>query len=155
MKLKCLFVLSFFFALSCTVTEKPEFIKVKDVKIISANTKEIIIQTDLLFYNKNNVGGNIETKNINVLLDSIKVATMKTSLFKIPKESEFVVPLTTNIPYDKIFNDNKKNILGNLLNILTSKKMKVQFKGDVSYKLGAFNYDYPLDYSEEISFKIK
>lgn len=155
MKLKGLLVLSLFFVLSCTVTEKPEFINVNSVKIISANVKEIILQTDLQFLNKNSVGGKLQAKNIKIYVDSMEVGTMQTTMFDVPKKNEFTIPLKTTLSYNKVFNDKNQNVLGSIMNMVMRKKILVQFKGDIRYKLGAFHYDYPLDYTENIAIQIK
>lgn len=155
MKLKGLLVLSLFFVLSCTVTEKPEFINVNSVKIISANVKEIILQTDLQFLNKNSVGGKLQAKNIKIYVDSLEVGTMQTTMFDVPKKNEFTIPLKTTLSYNKVFNDKNQNVLGSIMNMVMRKKILVQFKGDIRYKLGAFHYDYPLDYTENIAIQIK
>ena len=154
MKLKSLVILVFFFTISCTVTEKPEFVKVKNIKIINANAKEITLQTDLLFLNKNSVGGNLQAKNIKVFVDSMQVAMMQSTLFNVPKKSEFTIPLKTTLPYDKVFKDNQQNLLGNIMNMIMRKKILVQFSGDVRYQVGNFHYDYPVSYSENISIQI-
>lgn len=155
MKLKSLIVLSFFLLLSCTVTEKPEFIKVAEIKIISASTKEITLQANLQFLNKNSVGGDLQAKNILVYIDSLEVATIESDLFKVPKKNKFIVPLVTTIPYDKVFKDKKQNLLGNIMNMIMSEKIVVKIKGDIRYKLGGFHYDYPLEYTENVAIKIK
>ncbi len=72
--------------LSCKVTEKPEFIKVESVKVIQANKKGIKVKTDLLFLNKNIVGGTLQANDIKVLLDSVEVATINSDSFKVPKK---------------------------------------------------------------------
>ena len=72
--------------------------------------------------------------------------------FDVPAQDEFTVPVEFEFPYDKIFQD-KENVLLNVLNTLSDKKIKVLYKGTITYKLNVFSYDYPLDYSQEISLK--
>ena len=148
-KIILLFAISIFL-FSCKVSERPEFIKVNSVKLINASHKSFTIQANLQFENKNSVGGTLQAKDIHVFIDNIDVATINTELFKVPKKSEFELPLQTTIPFDKIYKDNKEGILNNVLNILSSKKVMIDYKGDVRYELGAFHYNYPVDCKQEI-----
>ncbi len=155
MKLRSLIVVSLFFVLSCKVTEKPEFINIDGLKIKHSTAKEVEIQANAHFLNKNSIGGKLEINAIKVFIDSMFIATIDSKTFDVPKEEIFIIPLTVKIPYNKIFKKNKKNLLGNIVNMLLRKKILVQFKGDIRYKLGAFHYDYELDYTENLSIQIK
>ncbi len=155
MKLRSLIVVSLFFILSCKVTEKPEFININGLKIKHSTAKEVEIQANAHFLNKNSVGGKLQINKIKVFVDSIFIATIDSKIFDVPKEEAFTIPLTVNIPYDKVFKNNKKDLLNNIMNMLLRKKILVQFKGGIRYKLGDFYYDYELDYTDNISIQIK
>ncbi len=146
-----LFIFLLFLSFGCTLSKKPEFIKVKNIKIVSVNYNKIEIKTDVLFKNKNNVGGTLQAKNIRVFVDSIDVAIVKTEVFKVPKKSEFVLPLIVEIPYKKIYKDSKQNLLTNIMNIVKRKKILIQYKGRIRYSLGKIHYDYPLDYTQKVA----
>lgn len=151
MKLRSLIVVSLFFVLSCKVTEKPEFINIDGLKVTHSTAKEIKIQADAYFLNKNSVGGKLQINTVKVFVDSMFVATIDSKVFDVPKKETFTIPLTIKLSYDKVFKNNKKNLLGNILNMLLRKNILVQFKGDIRYKLGSFHYDYDLDYTENLS----
>jgi len=148
-KVVLLFVLSVTL-LSCEVTEKPEFIKVNSVEIIDTSLSNFTMLAKLQFKNKNSIGGTLQANDIHVFVDSINVATINSELFDIPKKSEFELPLEATIPFSKVYENNKKDLLSNIINIISSKKVSILYKGEVRYKLGAFSYDYPLNYSQEI-----
>lgn len=150
MKLKFVLIIQLIFFVSCTVTEKPEFVKLDAIKIKHSSTKTITIVTSAHFFNKNSVGGKLQLNAINVFIDSIAVAKVNSEVFEVPKKEKFTIPLTVEIPYDKVFKKNKNSILNNVLNVLTRKKILIQYKGDIRYKLGKFSYDYPLDYSNKV-----
>lgn len=139
--------------LGCKVTEKPELLKVDSVKVIQANKKGIKIKTDILFLNKNNIGGTLQAKDIRVLIDSIDVANIKTTPFKVPKKDTFILPLIVTVPYDKVFNDNKQNLLSSIMNVISNKKIHITYVGEIRYSIGDFHYDYPLNYTQELSIK--
>ena len=139
--------------LSCKVTEKPEFIEIKSMDIVDTSLENFTIQANVVFKNKNQIGGTLQANDIHIFVDSMDVATVQSELFKVPKESEFTIPLKATIPFEKVFADNKKNLLDKILNVIANKKINMSFKGKVRYKLGAFHYDYPVDYQQEISLR--
>lgn len=139
--------------LSCKVTEKPEFIGVNSVKIKKISTKEFIVLANLQFQNKNDIGGTLQARNIHVFIDSIDVATVDTEVFNVPKKEMFVLPLQVQIPYDKIYKNNKQNLLESIMNIISNKKINILYKGEIRYDKNVFHYNYPLDYQQEISLK--
>lgn len=136
--------------IGCTVSKKPEFIQVNKINITDASFKNFTIEAKLQFRNKNDVGGTLQAKDIQVLIDSIPVATINSKVFTVPKRTEFEIPLKVTIPFEKVFNDNKQSLLNNIMNVLTSKKIMVNYNGFIRYKLGAFHYDYPISYKQEV-----
>ena len=139
--------------ISCKVNEKPEFIQVNSLKVIDATPSNFTIQADLKFENKNSVGGTLQAKDIHVFIDSIDVALINSKEFDVPKKSEFVIPLEATIPFSKVYKDNKQSILDNIMHIISTKKIVANYNGEIRYKLGAFHYDYPLDYKQELVIK--
>jgi LEA14-like dessication related protein len=142
-----------FLLLACKVTEKPEFIGVNSLKIKKVSTKEFTVLANLQFQNKNDVGGTLQAKEIHVFIDSIDVATVATEVFNVPKKEAFELPLQVQIPFDKIYKNNKQNLLENIMNIISNKKVNIFYKGVIRYEKGVFHYNYPLDYQQEISLK--
>ncbi len=139
--------------ISCTVTDKPEFIKVNSLDLIDASLNNFKIKANLQFRNTNSVGGVLQVNDVHVFIDSIDVATIQVTEFKVPKKSEFNIPLEATIPFSKVFNNNKQELLEDIMNVISSKKVNVQYKGEIRYKLGAFHYDYPLDYKQVLKLK--
>jgi len=136
---------------ACTFTESPEFVKSSNVKIIKATATDFVVETLVVFHNPNNLGGILQAQDIKVYVDDIHVADVISEDFKVPSKNEFTVPLTTSIAYKKVFNSNKNNFLGNVINMISNKNVTLSYKGNLRYKLGGFHYDYPIDYQEEIS----
>ena len=50
--------------------------------------------------------------------------------------------------------NNKGGILGGLINSVLNKSVKVQFKGELKYKVLGFSNVYPIDKTEEIKIKL-
>ena len=149
-KLIILLTITFCF-LSCTVKEKPEFLRVENIEVVDSNSKFIILTADAFFNNPNSVGGKLETEGIVITVNDIEVATVSSKAFDVPAKKEFSIPLSANIPTNKILN--LSNLSG-LLNSMLNKSMKVQYKGIIKYKVLGFSHEYTVDETEDIKIKI-
>jgi hypothetical protein len=150
---KLVFFISVLFIVSCSVKQKPVFIKIDDVKIVSIASDTIRLKANAFFKNPNDIGGKISTDEIKVIINGAEVAQVSSEEFKIPAREEFTIPLKVVIPAKKVFANNKNGILGGLLNSLIKQSVKVQFKGDLKYKVLGFSHVYPIDKTEDIKIK--
>lgn len=139
---------------SCKINETPEFVGVACIDVLKYNQKSITISSDLIFHNPNHLGGVLQASEIEVYVNEINMGNINSADFDVPAQDKFTVPVEFEFPYDKIFQE-KENVLLNVLNTLTDKKINVRYKGTITYKLNVFSYDYPLDYSQEISLRKK
>jgi hypothetical protein len=137
--------------LSCSVNEKPLFLKVENIEVVESTPEYVTLRADAFFINPNDIGGELQTEGIKVLINDVEMATVSSEAFKVPAKKEFSIPLKTNIPSNKIFNlDN----LGGLLNSILSKKVKVQYIGDLKYKVMGFSHRYAIDKTEYVKVKL-
>lgn len=150
---KWLFFIIILFVLSCSVKKKPVFIKVDSIKIASVALDTIRLKAIAIFKNENNIGGKIATDEIKVIVNGTQLAQVSSEEFKVPANKEFSIPLKVVIPAKKVFDNNKNGILGGLLNSLISKKIKVQLKGDLKYKVFGFSHVYSIDKTEDVNIK--
>ncbi len=141
-------ILSFF---SCSVKEKPEFLKVENIKIKESSDEFITLTANAYFKNPNIVGGKLATEGISIFVNDVLMAQVASEEFKVPAKKEFSVPLEAKIPTDRILD--KKN-LGGLLNSLLKRKIKVQYKGIINYKVLGFSDTYDVDRTEEVKIKL-
>jgi hypothetical protein len=137
---------------SCSVNKQPTFIKVDNVKVASFSGDTIRLKAEAFFTNPNDVGGKISTDEIKVILNGAEVAQVSSEEFKVPGRKDFTIPLVVIIPAGKVFENNKNGILGGLLNSFLKKSIKVQFKGDIKYKVFGYSSVYPVDQIQEIKF---
>ncbi len=135
---------------SCKISEKPEFLRVEHIEVTESNSKTFTISAHAVFMNPNIIGGKLKTDEIKVFVNDNEMASVSTKTFDIPSEKEFSIPLTAHIPKDSIFSD--KN-LGSLLGSLFSKKIKVQYRGDIKYKVFGYSDTYTIDKTETIKIK--
>ena len=136
--------------LSCSVTEKPQFIGVENIKVIESSSKFITIAADALFINPNDIGGDLQTDEIKVFINDNEMATVSTETFEVHAKKKFSIPLKTKVPTDIIFINNS---IGGLIGSLFSKKIKVQYKGDINYKVFGFSHAYNVDVTEDVKLK--
>ncbi|MBQ0786599.1 MAG: LEA type 2 family protein [Oceanihabitans sp.] len=136
--------------LSCSVKEKPEFLRVDNIKVDDSNSKFITLTADAYFLNKNDISGELKTDEIKVFVNNNQMATVTTESFKVPAKKEFSIPLKANVPTDSIFSDKS---LSGLLGSLLSQKMKVQYKGQIKYKVLGFSHTYDVDKTENVKIK--
>ncbi len=149
-KLIILLTLTFSF-FSCSVKEKPEFLKVENISILESNNKFITLAATAYFKNPNIVGGKLATDGISIFVNNLLMAQVASKEFKVPAKKKFSIPLEAQIPTQQILD--KKNI-GGLLNSLLNRKIKVQYKGVIKYKVLGFSDTYNIDKTEEVKLKL-
>lgn len=147
-----LFIIGFLSLVSCSINEYPEFVTVSAIDVTNYSSKKITIKSDLVFKNPNHLGGVLNASNIKVRVNNIDMGYINTPDFKVPIQDKFTMPIEFEFPFAKIIQD-KENLLLNVLNTLTEKKLKITYTGIVTYKYKIFSYDYPLEYSQEINLK--
>ncbi len=149
---KLIILLTVFIGLtSCSVKEKPEFIGVQNIKVVDATSKYVNIKAEALFKNPNDIGGKLLTDGIKVLVNDVEMATIVSEEFEVPAKKEFIIPLQVGIPTDSLFSNQS---IGGLLGSLFSKKVKVQYKGDIKYKVLGFSHKYHIDKLEDVKIKL-
>ncbi len=136
---------------NCKVKEKPLFVDVKNVAVLSSSSETIILSAEALFINPNTIGGTLKTDAIKIYVNENEVGDVSTDVFKVPAKKEFTIPLKARIPVDRIFS--KKNI-GGLIGSLFSQTIKVRYKGAIVYKALGLSYTYDLDESDTVKIKL-
>jgi len=136
--------------MGCSVNETPEFKGVKNIKVLESNAKYITFTADAFFLNPNDIGGELQTDEIKVFINNNEMASVSTKSFKVPAKKDFSVPLITKVSTDSIFSSKS---IGGLLGSLFSKKLKVQYKGDIKYKVLGFSRQYTINQTEEVNIK--
>lgn len=137
--------------LSCKFKEKPEFLRVENIAVAESNSEFIVVTADAFFNNPNSVGGKLETEGIIITVNGIEAATVSSKEFDVPAKKDFSIPLSANIPTSKILNLNN---LGGLLSSVLNKTVKVQYQGEIKYKVFGFSHKYNIDEIEDVKIKI-
>lgn len=136
---------------NCTVREKPQFIGLDNIEVLDSNIKNITISADAEFSNPNDVGGILQTDALKVFINNREIATFSSKEFIVPSKAMFKIPLTVSVATDSIINkDNLSGLLGSLL----SQKIKVQYKGDIKYKILGYSSTYEIDKTQDVKIKL-
>ncbi|WP_229719393.1 LEA type 2 family protein [Winogradskyella schleiferi] len=146
-----MFFLTFTVLFNCSVTEKPEFVKLDNIQVVDSNSKNITLKADAFFLNKNDVGGTLKTDDLKVYINELEVASVMSDEFDVPKRENFTIPLTVNVPTDSIISD--KN-LGSLLGSLLSQSLKVHYKGEIKYRIMGYSSTYTVDEIQDVKLKL-
>ncbi|WP_296383750.1 LEA type 2 family protein [Winogradskyella sp.] len=151
--LKRILFISLFFTLvfNCTVTEQPKFVGLENIKVVNSTVQSITLSADALFINPNDVGGTLKTDDLKVYVNDIEVATVVSDEFNVPSKENFKIPLIVAVATDSIID---KKSLGGLLGSLISQRLKVQYKGDIKYKVLGYSSTYTIDETQEIKLKL-
>ncbi|MBT8273709.1 MAG: hypothetical protein KJO77_07880 [Bacteroidia bacterium] len=135
----------------CSVSEKPDFLGVENIKVLEAHAEIITVSADAKFRNPNDIGGKLRADGIKVFINDVETATLTTEDFEVPSKDLFTIPLVVEVPTDSIFN---RKSIGGLLGSLLSEKVKVQYKGSIKYKVFGFSHTYAIDQTEDVKIKL-
>jgi hypothetical protein len=137
--------------IGCSVKEKPVFMRVENIKIDESTSKFVTLTADAYFMNPNDIKGELKTDAIKVYINHNEMARVTTESFKVPARKEFSIPLRADVSTDSILSNKS---LGGLLGSLISQKMKVQYKGQIKYKVFGFSHNYDVDVTEIVKIKL-
>ena len=135
---------------NCSVNKKPEFLRVENIKVLESSSDYVTLTADALFNNPNDISGELKTDGIKVFVNDNEMASVSTESFKVPAKKEFSIPLKANIPTDSLFSNKS---LGGLIGSLFSKNLKVQYKGEIKYKVLGFSHTYEVDKTDNVKIK--
>lgn len=115
---------------SCAI--KPVVYKTMDNWKLNKVSDGINVSNQVTFNNPNKVGCKIKEINLDVYLDNLKVGVINqsTSTVKVPKKSDFTIPLEIIIKPEGSIMDIGKQIL----NVFSNKNVKLQYKGNLKLK---------------------
>ncbi|MEW7290440.1 hypothetical protein [Aquimarina sp. 2304DJ70-9] len=138
---------------SCSISKKPEFKYVGNLKVKNIGLRNITLKADAVFNNPNNLKGKLSIDDIHVFVDNIDVGTISSEEFDVPAQSEFAIPLEGTFSLSKIYEKNKTSILGSVLKVIQTDSLNIQYKGSIRYHLGSFSYPYKIDKEQKISLQ--
>ena len=147
MKITIPFVLALFLLSTCTFEEDVKFEKINNVKLTSVEDGMVNLTAEAFFYNPNDIGGKIKSIDLEVFLANSSLAQISQhENFTIQKNSSFSIPFNASFAMEDI----QKGFLNNLLNIVTGKKIKLHFTGEIKVSTWGYTQTVPIDYYDEV-----
>ena len=134
-----LFVALIIFATSCREPKDLVFKDFRNVKVENLSFASSLLKVDLVYYNPNNFGLELNRTDLDLFVDSSFLGHSSQEIqVAIPKRQDFTIPLTIDL--------DMKNLLKNGLMAMFNKDIKVRVLGKVKVgKAGvykSFNVDY-------------
>lgn len=128
-----------------SIFKEPTFIEARGFKITSLGLKESVIQTNLYYYNPNNISLQLKQVDADVFIeDRLAGHSNIDTLIKIPAKDTFAIPVRFKIEM--------KNILTNAFSIFTQDKVDIKMKGTASIGKAGLFIKIPVDYQGKHSF---
>ncbi len=139
--------------ISCSISKKPEFKYISNIEVKNVSMRNVTIQADAVFHNPNKVNGKLSVDDIHIFVDNIDVGAISSKKFDVPSRKEFTIPLEGTFSLSKIYKENKNNLLGNVLKIVQTDSLLINYKGSIRYHFANFSYPYKIDKEQKVSLK--
>lgn len=132
---------------ACQKPKSPEFVTVKDVKIVSMDDRQVVLEGIAIFNNPNSYKLVVKEIAVDVEVNQIAVGKVnQPEEFEVPAKADFEVPMIIAFSPKDVY----KDLFSGLLDVLTNKKMDVYYKGFVRIKALGITVKVPIDHKEEI-----
>jgi len=132
---------------ACEKPAEPTFQSMKNVKIANIKGDVVTLTADALFHNPNIFGVTLTGVDLDVSVDDKKAGNVtQTHSIDVPAKNDFSVPVAIDIA----LSDVSKNILGTVMSVLGSKKIKVHYKGFVTVKALEIDLKIPVESEQEV-----
>ena len=125
---------------SCKPVKNIEYRDFRNLKLEKAGFVNSTLTVDLIYYNPNNIGLELNNTDFNIYINNILLGhSAQTMQIKVPRRSEFILPLVINI--------DMKNLLKNGIAALFNKEVAIRAVGTVKAgKAGVFKI-IPVDFT--------
>ena len=139
---------------SCGVKQKPTFIKIENIKLITANSTKVTLSANALFNNPNLIGGQLNTDGVQVYVNDISFGRIETKEFKVPADDNFTIPFKIQINTKDLFDNDPNGFLNGLLNSVLNRTLKVRYEGTIQFKALGINHSYLINKTETVKIKL-
>ncbi|MDH5367216.1 MAG: LEA type 2 family protein [Cyclobacteriaceae bacterium] len=129
--------------------ETPEFKKLTNVKTSKISGTDITFTADAVFYNPNDVGLKLKSVEIDVIIEGKKAGHVsQIKKIKILPNANFTVPLTVDVDLQQI------DIMEGLFGMMSGKKMRAEFIGDITVSKNAIPMKVPVKHTEYLTLNL-
>jgi LEA14-like dessication related protein len=133
---------------SCKEAEPAELIRFQNLSFGPVVDNETQVRGEALLYNPNAFGVSIKEIQLQIEVESTKVASLREAkVVKAGGKKEFVVPFQGTL----IMADIQKIVEKQGLAYLLGKKVPLRFTGEIKTSIAGWSSKYPVDVKEEVS----
>jgi len=138
------------FLSSCFKIKEPEFKSIEKITIKHIKGNEYALTANIVMHNPNGIGTKILKSEIDIFAKDLRVGKVVLSeKRKIAKKKDFRITIELTLNLKDFFEIKKFN---DILSLLKEKKITLNFKGDITFKIGLFNKTAIIKHKEEIKF---
>lgn len=130
---------------SCREPQELVFKDFKNLRLEKLGFAGAILKVDLVYYNPNNIGLELNRTDLDVYVDSTLLGHSSQEIqIAIPKRDNFTIPLTVDL--------DMKNLLRNGLFTLFNKDIKVRLLGKIKVGKAGIYKTFNVDYTSTQNF---
>ena len=144
---------SILFLSSCTSILEPTVERIEDVDIVEMTKDNLELNAFMILKNPNGFALDLDKADLTVYVDDIELAKINQSYeTTMPEEGEFKMPINIKMNLKKLYGDNPIAAIGKGMQIMSDRKLNVQFKGTILVGKGIAKVSVPVDQEEEVKF---
>ena len=131
----------------CKKLQTPDFVTVKEVKVVSLDKKKVVLEGIAIFSNPNDFKLQVKEIAVDVTINEVAMGQVnQLQDFDVPANADFEVPMVIAFAPKDVY----KDLFSSLLDVLNNKKMEVYYNGFVRMKSLGVTIKVPIDHREEI-----
>lgn len=132
--------------------EKPRFDGVENINVQLDTESTLDVRADAIFHNPNSIDIVVKHATVEVLIDGISGGTIDRDYnVTLKANASSTLPIEVQLPSDKVFPNNGLHAIGSILQALGGRKYKVQFVGTVNIEAAGFDWEIPIDQTDEVA----
>jgi len=132
---------------------EPTIEKIEDVDIIEMSKSKLELNAFMILKNENAFALDLAKADLTVYVDEIELAKIDQAFdTEMPAKSDFRMPINIKMDLDKLYKANPIAALGKGMQIMSDRKLEVQFKGSINIGKGVAKISVPIDQKEMVEF---
>jgi LEA14-like dessication related protein len=134
--------------------ESPYFIKLENVKVVSASLTKVVLSGDAVFNNPNALSCELTKTNIHIRVNDVDITDINQDIsIALPRNSNFTLPVYFSFNPKQLSSENN-GFLKNAIKSFLNKEITVEYQGDITVKVLGVHFDVPIAYSETVSLRL-
>ncbi|HYV91076.1 MAG TPA: LEA type 2 family protein [Chitinophagales bacterium] len=143
-----IFCLTSLFMTACAPLKPLEFRSLSDFKVEKL-TSTPSLSVNLNLHNPNSFGGTMKEFHLDFFLSDVPIATIQLQNIRMPSQSDFTLPLSTNPSYEQLI----KLLPSGISSFTSGKQIPVKLTGSVTVKKFIFKKRLPFEFHDSINTK--